>query len=461
MVAMRPSSPLTLLLLFAFLAPGPGRAAVPGRVIRSYRSSPGPATSGQPRSWAALARFRLPGLPSLGELGGALGGVGLPTSLSGLQSSLLSSSLHLQDLGPASNNVKVTDIIKILDTPAETIRRIYDRLNNIAGNFPKDLEKEKTLKYISQRLPDTLKLHETINNAIDYSSNATSDVLRKLNSTTQQLNHLPSLYETLNKTRKFMTEALIPSLLYKYQPKPADGSGIKSYMNSFYLSNYLKNASANIKRIQIPQLPSVNQIIDKSIIPSIEPKVLNSIFNVERIKFIRKTLDKLSWKNDYFTEVESRNEENTSTPLPTENGNIITDAPLVSPMADLAALVAASRLLPRLLPLLLQDYKTRLGAWLLGTRVRSAELGELYTRLLHWNGQLTAAGDSTRLPAALRRLASTLQQNNIGLLNLVLHLMVRAEQRGSTTLTSHDLQLVDKYLIRPEQLFPGIGDILQ
>ena len=140
------SSPaLALLLLLAFLVPGPGRAAVPGRVIRSYR--PIPAQTGQPRSWAALARFRLPGLPSLGELGGALGGVGLPTSLSSLRSSLLSSSLHLQDLGPASNNVKVTDIIKILDTPADTFRRIYDRLNNIAGNFPKDLEKEKTLKY--------------------------------------------------------------------------------------------------------------------------------------------------------------------------------------------------------------------------------------------------------------------------------------------------------------------------
>ena len=52
------------------------------------------------------------------------------------------------------------------------------------------------------------------------------------------------------------------------------------------------------------------------------------------------------------------------------------------------------------------------------------------------------------------------EENNLGLLNLVLHLLYRASisTKGTVILTMTDLKTLDKYLLRPEQVFPPLKD---
>jgi len=69
--------------------------------------------------------------------------------------------------------------------------------------------------------------------------------------------------------------------------------------------------------------------------------------------------------------------------------------------------------------------------------------------------------ESVDVDGGVGRVVNLMEENNLGLLNLVLHLLFRAgmTENGKVALTQQDLQLLDKYLLKPEDVFPALKDV--
>ena len=67
--------------------------------------------------------------------------------------------------------------------------------------------------------------------------------------------------------------------------------------------------------------------------------------------------------------------------------------------------------------------------------------------------------ESVNLHDEVKRVVSVVESNNLGLLNLVLHLLYRASisPEGKVALTKQDLKTFDKYLLKPEEVFPTLN----
>ena len=71
-----------------------------------------------------------------------------------------------------------------------------------------------------------------------------------------------------------------------------------------------------------------------------------------------------------------------------------------------------------------------------GTEVKDTELAEVHQTLVTRHAHLEGIKGSGVVPGEVLRVAAILEENNIGLLTLILHLMVRAGQsEGTVTLT--------------------------
>ena len=66
--------------------------------------------------------------------------------------------------------------------------------------------------------------------------------------------------------------------------------------------------------------------------------------------------------------------------------------------------------------------------------------------------------DSANLPHSIRMVIERVESRNLGLLSLVLHFLYRASTRadGHVVLTVEDLRAVDKFLLKPEDVFPQL-----
>ena len=66
--------------------------------------------------------------------------------------------------------------------------------------------------------------------------------------------------------------------------------------------------------------------------------------------------------------------------------------------------------------------------------------------------------ESINLDGEVGRVVEAVESNNLGLLNLVLHLLYRASinPEGTVALTMKDLKTFDKYLLKPEEVFPPL-----
>ena len=105
-------------------------------------------------------------------------------------------------------------------------------------------------------------------------------------------------------------------------------------------------------------------------------------------------------------------------------------------MPDVENLLTVSKIIPRLIPFVIADYKEQVAGWLEGTEVRDTELAEVHQTLVTWHGHLEGIKGSALVPGEVLRVAAIVEENNIGLLTLILHLMVRAGEAGGTvTLT--------------------------
>ena len=253
----------------------------------------------------------------------------------------------------------------------------------------------------------------------------------------------------------------------------------QSDLEKFHLYQHLLNASQTVKDIRLPGLPSVAEITE--IKPPELPINLDDIFHTNNIKYLRHTLDKMSMteedlnilkqpksallsdnilsesldefenktndKRNIITEIElvenleEEEEEVKEFPLilpelvgVEEISKILEDpGPLVP---DVENLLTVSKIIPRLIPFVIADYKEQVAGWLEGTEVRDTELAEVHQTLVTWHGHLEGIKGSALVPGEVLRVAAIVEENNIGLLTLILHLMVRAGEAGGTvTLT--------------------------
>ena len=250
----------------------------------------------------------------------------------------------------------------------------------------------------------------------------------------------------------------------------------------FHLYRRLVNASQTVKDIRLPGLPSVAEISE--IKPPELDINLEDIFHTNNIKYLRQTLDKMSMTEEELNllkqpksalltddilseslddvgnktnakrtiidgieekgeEAEEEEEEEEEKEFPLilpelvgveEISKILEDPGPLLP--DVENLVTVTKIIPRLIPFVIADYKDQVAGWLEGTVVKDTELAEVHQTLVTWHAHLEGMKGSAVVPREVLRVAAIVEENNIGLLTLILHLMVRAgETDGSVTLT--------------------------
>ena len=247
----------------------------------------------------------------------------------------------------------------------------------------------------------------------------------------------------------------------------------------FHLYRRLVNASQTVKDIRLPGLPSVAEISE--IKPPELDINLEDIFHTNNIKYLRQTLDKMSMTEEELNLLKQpksalltddilseslddvgnkTNAKRTIIDGIEEKGEEAEDEeeekefPLILPelvgveeiskiledpgplLPDVENLVTVTKIIPRLIPFVIADYKDQVAGWLEGTVVKDTELAEVHQTLVTWHAHLEGMKGSAVVPREVLRVAAIVEENNIGLLTLILHLMVRAGQSGGTvTLT--------------------------
>ena len=65
-------------------------------------------------------------------------------------------------------------------------------------------------------------------------------------------------------------------------------------------------------------------------------------------------------------------------------------------------------------------------------------------------------------PGEIDRLLGLMEANNLGLMNLVYHLLTRTAftDDNQTVVTEHDLQVLDRYIAKPDEVFPFLKDLI-
>ena len=76
---------------------------------------------------------------------------------------------------------------------------------------------------------------------------------------------------------------------------------------------------------------------------------------------------------------------------------------------------------------------------------------------------LVSMKDSANLPQSIRMVIERVESRNLGLLSLVLHFLYRASTStdGHVVLTVEDLRAVDKFLLKPEDVFPQLKTLFR
>jgi len=132
---------------------------------------------------------------------------------------------------------------------------------------------------------------------------------------------------------------------------------------------------------------------------------------------------------------------------------------MFNPQEDVENLERVIRLAPMMVPYIMQDYKDRLAGLVVGTRVSQEQLFEIHSSLIDWHTKIDSVREE--LPGGgIHHVLGKLQENNLSLLSLLLHLMTEAGENGEVSLTHHHLNVLDRHLLKAEDLFPGLKNFL-
>jgi len=140
---------------------------------------------------------------------------------------------------------------------------------------------------------------------------------------------------------------------------------------------------------------------------------------------------------------------------------------LVNPEVDVHNIEKVLRILPHLFPYIMQDYKERFHGLFVGTQLTQEQLFEIHGSLVDWHNKIESVRGELPI-GQIHRILGLLQENNLVLMSLVLHLMAEAgggggdggEDQGMVDINHHHLKVIDRHLLKAEDLFPGIKDLL-
>ena len=240
--------------------------------------------------------------------------------------------------------------------------------------------------------------------------------------------------------------------------------------HKFHFYKHLVNVSEAFKDIKLPGLPSVADIA--KIKPPQLPIDLKHIFHTDNSEHLGYTLDKMPMTDQppdvpeehpgTFTDnilTESLEDFDNKT---NDKRNIVTEIEIVEdnedevdgfplalpdmtgleeiakilsdpgPLPDVDNLVTVTRIIPRLIPFVVADYKDQLAGWLEGTEVQDTDLAEVHETLVTWHHHLQEIKGSALVPGEVVRVVTIMEENNLGLLTLILHLMLRAAEAGGS-----------------------------
>lgn len=132
---------------------------------------------------------------------------------------------------------------------------------------------------------------------------------------------------------------------------------------------------------------------------------------------------------------------------------------LVNPEVDVDNIERVLRILPHMLPYIMQDYKERLHGLVVGTRITQEQLFEIHSSLVDWHNKIESVRKD--LPGGeIHRVLGILQEHNLVLMSLLINLMTEAGEAGEVGLSHHHLKVIDRHLIKAGDVFPGLKHIL-
>jgi len=132
---------------------------------------------------------------------------------------------------------------------------------------------------------------------------------------------------------------------------------------------------------------------------------------------------------------------------------------LINPEVDVNNLELVLRFVPHMFPYMMQDYKDRLHGLVVGTKITQEQLFEIHSSLVEWHNKIESV--RSELPGGeIHRVLGILQEHNLVLMSLLINLMVEAGEQGEVGLTHHHLQVIDRHLIKADDVFPALKDLL-
>ena len=184
---------------------------------------------------------------------------------------------------------------------------------------------------------------------------------------------------------------------------------------NLHLFHHLKNASETFAGMRLPGFPSVRELTDIEAL-KLPDMVLPNFFDNNN-NMDNQTLqqaprnlknDSISTDNELFLESEKRKIWNVSPDNETSDQVLDLDVPFQLPelptLPNLDNIVAASKVIPHIIPYVLADYKVKVksklieilnldfqdkvAGWLDGTEVKVTELSDLHGTLVAWHKHL-------------------------------------------------------------------------
>jgi len=446
------------------------------------------------------------------------------TSFSKSQLSTMNSLFSILNLDPSEASVNLSDVLYVLENPTLIFEKLLDNVNTIldlktGDSYTKDSSQKLEEFLENLKLPDAIKLQDSLNKSIFTSLNISwidsddtwielLDFLKNNKVVEEIRKHssgFPDFEETVGTLFDLKSIFGPDSILEQIEEDINKFSrvliNIKSRgkddilnttlddLYSLHLYQHLKNASETLREVRLPGLPSVGDIIERSSLDDIAnfqiaglPPV-KDILNTDNIKSVRKTLDTLSLEKESSRDTpiqdavkkSSRSDLHSSEELEdyeltsyqtepaatTEEYSLLPNiSGLFNPAVDVDNLMAVTKIIPHLIPFMVRDYKEKIAGWLSGTEVGQQELAGIHSTLVNWHNKIVYMRESIKLNDEVKQVLLNVEENNLGLLNLVLHMLYRASTstKGTVVITMRDLETLDKYLLRPEQVFPPLTD---
>ena len=455
-------------------------------------------------------QFHLPGLPSIGELSDASKNVTVTVQRE-LEENF-DRLPWLKDLSEMSKNVTddIQSNVKRIEADfSELSRNISSEfksnlenfhvpnlkeLSQFSHNFTKDMQSNfndlsmfsknasKNLKYMARNVSDGIeegiKKVATMPEVItlsEMSRNITSDLgefiffeadkLSQYSKNVTETLILPTI-EGLSELSKNLTNELGANIEKIKLPDINElVRSVQNFTNIFDLNNPLfHNKTMSIISNRIPDDHSVKEDSSKpiNIVDDILPAIISPLASIKSMLEDFKIKSKVSEDSNYVN-IDENIVENDSYSDLSATSTIINALKTLQGMIDNIAknqdkVLMAFKAIPTLMPYILEANTPSLNIFLKeGTEFSIQDLSAIHSALINFHNFVSDTRnslDENKAPS-FHNLTLLIKQRNLGLLNVLLQLMVRADstKTGSIKLTKEDIYNVEKTIITPKEFY--------